>query len=67
MILPHSPGIPPNELAVVGEHKEDPELLLLQDARGRYYAYDLPAGEPEPVDPDDEWEVEPVPAEELFT
>jgi hypothetical protein len=67
MKLPQPPDPPPNELAVVGEHKDDPELLLLRDAEGRYYAYDPPAGDPEPVDPGDEWDVEPVPTDELFT
>jgi hypothetical protein len=56
----------PNDLAVVGEHKEDPEQLLLQDAEGNYYAYTLPSGDPEPVDPDEEWAVESAPLQELF-
>ena len=62
--VPSSP--PPNELAVVGERKDDPEQLLLRDAEGNYYAYALPDGDPEPVEPDEAWEVEPVPTQELF-
>jgi hypothetical protein len=58
---------PPTELAVVGENKDDPEQLLLLGSDGNYYAYNLPAGEPEPVEPDEHWEVESTPNEELFT
>ena len=65
MNFPDPPN-PPNDLAVVGENKEDPEQLLLMGPDGQYYAYSLPAGEPEPVEPDDHWEVEPTPTEELF-
>jgi hypothetical protein len=59
---------PPNELAVVGEHKEDPEQLLLLGADGHYYAYTLADGNPTPVELDEHWEVEAASTqEELFT
>jgi len=64
--LLHPPSPPPNDLAVVGEHKEDPEYLLLRDAEGNYYAYALPEGDPQPVEPDAEWAEEAVPLQELF-
>jgi hypothetical protein len=65
----HFPNLPtpPNELAVVGENKEDPEELLLLGSDGNYYAYHLPEGDPELVEPDEHWEVESTPEEELFT
>ncbi len=57
---------PPNELAVVGEKKDDPEQLLLLGVDGHYYAYTLPDGDTEPVEPDENWEVESEP-DDLFT
>jgi hypothetical protein len=57
---------PPNELAVVGEKKDDPEQLLLLGVDGRYYAYTLPEGDTEPVEPDENWAVE-ADTDELFT
>lgn len=57
---------PPNELAVVGEKKDDPEQLLLLGVDGHYYAYRLPEGAAEPVEPDENWEVESEP-DDLFT
>jgi hypothetical protein len=65
MNFPASPT-PPNELAVVGEKKDDPEQLLLLGVDGRYYAYTLPEGDTEPVEPDDNWEVESD-TDDLFT
>lgn len=56
----------PNEFAVVGENKEDPTQLLLIGPDGNYYAYSLPAGDTQEVDPDDGWEVELTSPEELF-
>jgi hypothetical protein len=41
--------------AVVGEHRDDPDRLLLLGADGRHYAYPLPDGPAAPVDPDEEW------------
>ena len=56
----------PTELAVVGEHKEDPDQLLLRDEDGQYYAYSVSTDAAAPVEPDGEWDVEPIPDEELF-
>jgi hypothetical protein len=67
MKSPFSDPTPPNDLAVVGENKNDPSQLLLLGADGHYYAYSLPEGETEEVDPDDNWEVESTPSQELFT
>ena len=57
---------PPNELAVVGERKEDPSELLLMGSDGHFYAYTLPDGEPEEIVPNDEWQIETTSPEELF-
>lgn len=57
---------PPNELAVVGEKKDDPEQLLLLGVDGRYYAYTLPWGDTQRVEPDEDWAVEAT-TDELFT
>ena len=65
--FPEPSSTPPNELAVVGEKKEDPSELLLLGSDGHYYAYSLPDGDPEEVEPDDEWEIETTLTEELFT
>jgi hypothetical protein len=53
--------------AVVGQHREDPERLLLLGADGQHYALALPDGDPDPVQPDEDWELDPPapPAEEL--
>ena len=64
--LLHLSSPPPNDLAVVGENKEDPDQLLLRDAEGNYFAITLPSSDPEPVEADAEWEVEVVPLQELF-
>jgi hypothetical protein len=65
--MPPEFSTPPTELAVVGENKDDPEQLLCLGPDGNYYAYMLPDGAPEPVEPDDHWNVEPASPEELFT
>lgn len=67
MKSPFSDPTPPNDLAVIGENKHDPSQLLLLGADGHYYAYSLPEGETEEVDPDDDWEVESTASQELFT
>jgi hypothetical protein len=58
MNLPHPPSPPPNELTVVGEHREDPHRLLLLGSDANYYAYSIPDGNTIPVTPDGEWNVE---------
>jgi hypothetical protein len=66
MIIPDP--TPPNELAVVGENKDDPEQLLLLGEDGNYYAYNLPEDDTQPVEPDDRWNVEiDSDSGELFT
>lgn len=65
--FPESNSVPPNELAVVGERKEDPSELLLLGSDGHYYSYTLPDGEPEEVVPNDEWEIETTSPEEFFS
>ena len=68
MINPLAPPTPPTELAVVGEHKHDPEQLLLLGADGHYYAYSLPDDRTAPVEPDETtWSIEPASSQELFT
>jgi hypothetical protein len=57
----------PNELYVVGEHREDPNQLLVQGADGTYYAYALPEGDPQPVEVTEEWQVEDPLPDELLT
>jgi len=53
--------------AVVGEHRADPDRLLLLGADGRHYQYELPAGTATPVVPDEDWVLDPnpPPADEL--
>ena len=52
--------------AVVGEHREDPNSLLLLGADGQHYAHRLPDGPITPIEPDEHWtvdEITPEPAE----
>ena len=44
--------------AVVGEHREDPEHLLLLGTDGQHYAYRLPDGPTTPIEPDEHWDVD---------
>jgi hypothetical protein len=64
---PLSDDTPPNELAVVGEHKDDPLQLLVMGTDGHYYAWSLPDGETREVEPDETWDMEPTSSEDLFT
>lgn len=66
MNFPLSSPTPPTELAVVGENKDDPEQLLLLGSDGNYYAYSLPNGDTQPVQPDDHWSVESESPQDLF-
>lgn len=67
MINPLASPTPPTELAVVGEHKTDPEQLLLLGADGHYYAYSLPDATTAPVEPDDTtWSIETPSPQDLF-
>jgi hypothetical protein len=67
MFNPLDPSPPPTELAVIGEHKHDPERLLLLGADGHYYAYSLPDDTTAPIEPDDTWSIEAASPEDLFT
>jgi hypothetical protein len=62
-----SDNTPPNEFAVVGENKDDPDELLLQDPNGAYYALALPDGETTPVTPDEHWCIETDSTEDVFS
>ena len=54
-------------LAVVGEHREDPNRLLLLGADGQLYGLALPDGTTASVEPDEAWVVDgdPPPAAEI--
>jgi hypothetical protein len=45
----------PLAFIVVGDHRRDPERLLLRGDDGGYYALCLRTNEVTPVIPDDEW------------
>jgi hypothetical protein len=51
----------PNVFAVVGEHRDAPDRLLLRGDDGRYYAYVAPAVAPTPVEPSAEWALDDDP------
>ncbi len=61
------PRTPPNELAVVGESKDDPEQLLVRDAEGNFYTYSLLADDAQPVEVDEHWTIEDVSSQDFFT
>ena len=44
--------------AVVGEHRDDPNRLLLLGDDGRHYGHRLPDGPTTPVEPDGRWVVD---------
>jgi hypothetical protein len=54
--------------AVVGEHHDDPDRLLLLGSDGQYYQYQLPDETTLPVVPDETWVMDPnpPPIDELF-
>ena len=54
-------GVPamPTVFAVVGEHRDDPDRLLLLGADGQHYALRLQDGAATPVEPDEDWRVDP--------
>jgi hypothetical protein len=58
----HSLAAPelPVEYVVVGEHRCDPERLLLQGEDGRYYEFHMGSRELISVTPDDEWIIESI-------
>ena len=68
--MPRPPAVEPRPVAtcfaLVGEHRDDPDRLLLLGDDGRYYEYRLPDGQALPAEPDGaEWAVDPgLPAAE---
>jgi hypothetical protein len=55
-----------NVFAVIGEHREQPEKLLLLGGDGRFYTYVSAKGPPVQVEPTEEWELDEVVVEGLF-
>jgi hypothetical protein len=51
------PGAPimTNVFAVVGEHRDDPDHLLVLGDDGSYYDYTVTTGQTEPVEPSAAW------------
>ena len=46
-----------NTFSLVGEHRDDPDRLLLLGDDGRFYGYALPDGPFVPTDPDaEDWD-----------
>lgn len=48
------------EFRVIGELRQDPGHLLLLDADGQCYDYDVAASEILPVEPDSSWAVDVI-------
>ncbi len=55
-----------NVFAVIGEHRERPERLLLLGGDGRFYTYVTAEGPPVEVEPTEEWALDDSPVEALF-
>ncbi|CAA9538900.1 MAG: hypothetical protein AVDCRST_MAG59-617 [uncultured Thermomicrobiales bacterium] len=47
-----------NVFAAIGQHRDDPDRLLLLGTDGLHYVQALPDGEPVPVEVDDAWQVD---------
>jgi hypothetical protein len=56
-----------NVFAVVGEHRERPDRLLLLGADGHYYTYVSAGGPPVEVEPGEEWEIDAGSQEKTLT
>jgi hypothetical protein len=54
----HSRAVDDCVFAVVGEHREDPDLLLLLGTDDRFYQLDLTDGHPTPVELADCWQLD---------
>jgi len=54
--------------SVIGSHQDDPDRLILLGDDGIHYELELPFGTPTPVEPTDEWLIDPVvpPLDELI-
>ena len=58
--VPESPAVA-TCFSLVGEHRADPDRLLLLGDDGRYYDYRLPNGATVPTEPaDGEWAIAPA-------
>ena len=55
-----------NVFAVIGEHREQPERLLLLGGDGRFYTYVSAEGPPVEVEPTEEWAMDDLVVEGLF-
>lgn len=64
---PFSDPSPPTELAVVGENRDDPLVLLVVGTDLRYYAYSMQDGDTRRVEPDDRWDVQLASIQNPFT
>lgn len=51
-----------NVFAVIGEHREQPERLLLLGGDGRFYTYVSAEGPPVEVEPTEEWALDDSPS-----
>lgn len=52
-----------NLYAVVGEHSDDPDRYLVLGDDGAFYEWDLATEQTVPVEPTEEWEIDPRVAE----
>jgi hypothetical protein len=50
----------PTVFAVVGEHRDDPDHLLVLGEDGAYYDYAVPTGQTIPAEPDPSWMTDPA-------
>lgn len=46
------------DFQVIGELRDNPRHLLMHGDDGRYYGYDLEAGEIHPIEPDESWSID---------
>jgi hypothetical protein len=58
--------VPPIELTVVGERRNNPARLLLLGTDNNYYEYSPDMGSPVFTVPDDEWVIETLAVEHLY-
>jgi hypothetical protein len=56
----------PVELAVIGEHSDDPDQLLLLGDNGHYYAFSVATDHLQQVELTDRWEVQTALTDEVF-
>ncbi len=51
----------PTVYSVIGEHRDNPDRLLVLGSDGRHYALVLPSGAASPTEPTEEWAIDPYP------